>query len=432
MADTEVGRQQFRLSAVRRFTAVTPAERDRRVADEEIVHEVWLSRPRLEKRLTDEVSAQVPRVDHVRLGGVNADQGVLVELEFVLKEGEYLADLPDLSPAVITSVAEVLESGLGTKVAVSASPEPPTIEDTEAESETPWSQIAPVLAAVATGVGVIGFVTFIGGAVVWARLNAAGFPAAPALGVVPSQDLLVIGAETLVPQIVAALVVVLLLTLTYTAVSVLTRKLHPPSSGWMQSQARRARSGESSAAMFWFIAIALVVMLLAFSDDLDTSQFGIALGIIVACAALAAVIGSRTRRFLYLAASTFVLVGLFEGYIAYSRESSDEQVRGAAIIRENKKAVSGLFVAEGSDRLWLARVSERAGNEIDDARSRLIGIDKDQITDVAVADRKPISPALTQARSLAKELCELQPKVMPPAGGAVENCSTAAPGLSQP
>ena len=95
-------------------------------------------------------------------------------------------------------------------------------------------------------------------------------------------------------------------------------------------------------------------------------------------------------------------------------------MRGAAIIRDKKKPVAGLFVAEGSGRVYLARVNlvdEGAcrsahgrgdGCRIVDDSSRLVGIAKDQVSDIALGDPKPPWKALQQARHLARELCDLQ------------------------
>ena len=41
-------------------------------------------------------------------------------------------------------------------------------------------------------------------------------------------------------------------------------------------------------------------------------------------------------------------MGVFLSFTAYWREGNANAVRGAAIIRENKKAFAGLFVAEGA------------------------------------------------------------------------------------
>jgi hypothetical protein len=409
------------------------------VTDEELVHGLWTGRPRLETLLLTTVREQLDGVQHVALEGVNATGGVLVELRFDVDAQTETDAIGDLSAAVIKAVSALLEEQLGTPIAVSASPEPASVEpagaDADADaSSTAWTQIAPVLAAVGTGVGVIGFVTFVGGAVVWARLGAAGFPAAPALGVFPSQDLLVIGAETLVPQVLVAVVVVLALAFAYTVVRLIAHFFLKDFSGLMRSKEAALIAGEAGGvAMFVFVSIALLITLLAFYDDVGPEDFGVAVIVAGLCALVAAIVASRTRRFLYLAAMTFVLVGVFQGFLAYSRESSDERVRGAALIRDHRKAIAGFFVAEGSDRVYLARVDmAEGGGGINDRRSRLVGVAKGDVTDVAIGDRKPVAEALDQARSLAKELCELEPRVSPQAGTTVENCRTAPPGVKQP
>jgi hypothetical protein len=131
-------------------------------------------------------------------------------------------------------------------------------------------------------------------------------------------------------------------------------------------------------------------------------------------------VGSLTRRFAYLATTTFLLVAVFLSFTAYWREGNVNEVRGAAIIRENKKPIPGLFVAEGSGRVYIARVSlvdkdacKKAGGGVDgceiiDHRSRLVGISKDEVSDIALGDPKPPWRALEQAQHLKRELCNLQ------------------------
>jgi hypothetical protein len=50
----------------------------------------------------------------------------------------------------------------------------------------------------------------------------------------------------------------------------------------------------------------------------------------------------------------------------------------------------------------------RKDGTIEHVSSRLIGIAKSDVTDIAIADRKEPKQAAEQARQLAKELCELQ------------------------
>src|SRR3954468_9297828 len=258
MGHPEAPLQRYKLSAVRRPGGAFTSVRERRVTDEEIVHELWTRQPKLEQQLSTRVSGAVGAPVAVKLTAIDDSAGVLCQFEVSPPEVKAGRALPDLSPAVIAAVSAVLETGLGGPVAVSASPEPPKIEEPpESKETTAWNQVAPVLAFIAAGIGVIGFVTFVGGAVVWARLNAAGFPAAPALGVFPSQDLLVIGAETLVPQVIVALVVVVALAVVYAVVRGITHIVNKELSGRIRSKEAALLAGEAGwVGMFVFLMLA--------------------------------------------------------------------------------------------------------------------------------------------------------------------------------
>jgi hypothetical protein len=350
----------------------------------------------------------------------------------------------------MAGVAGALKEAYGQPVAVSAVPEAMgAAVPTTADSTTGWDRLAPLLGAIVTGVGVIGFVTFIGGVTVYARLRAAGFPAAPALGIFPSQDLVVIGAQTLVPEALWALAFVVALGFLYALVR--RRKRVSDEEAlleghwirvWFRKRLRkvgqvlrraRNRVNDEEAAlltghvtpfatigMFCFVVLALSLSIVPFWFELDNAHRLYAGGLVLVAALLAATVGSVTRRFLYLATTTFLLAAVFLSFTAYWREGHANEVRGAAIIRENKTPVVGLFVAEGSGRVYLARVNlmdepacQKAGGgiagcEIVDYDSRLVGISKDEVTDIALGDPKAPWKALLQARHLARELCDLQ------------------------
>jgi hypothetical protein len=79
----------------------------------------------------------------------------------------------------------------------------------ETAAQNPFlNALLPVLTAVGTGIGAIGFVIFFGGFIVWARFHAAGLPANEAVAQVPRNDLVVTGASFLVPALLAALAAV--------------------------------------------------------------------------------------------------------------------------------------------------------------------------------------------------------------------------------
>jgi hypothetical protein len=54
--------------------------------------------------------------------------------------------------------------------------------------------------------------------------------------------------------------------------------------------------------------------------------------------------------------------------------------------------------------------------------SRIVGIDKAQVTDLAIAGAHPVREALADADGLARKLCALQPKL--PAKQRIEDCVT--------
>ncbi|HEU5142444.1 MAG TPA: hypothetical protein VFU04_04720 [Solirubrobacterales bacterium] len=78
--------------------------------------------------------------------------------------------------------------------------------------------LLPVLTVVGTGIGVIGFVIFFGGFIVWTRFDAAGLPANEAVAKVPRNELVATGASFLVPALLAALAAVAVAVVLWDAV----------------------------------------------------------------------------------------------------------------------------------------------------------------------------------------------------------------------
>jgi hypothetical protein len=409
-----------------------------RVYDEELVDALWTRREQVQEGLVEATNALLPdlRIDSVSLEGVAPANSVVVRLVFAVSlEAASAAATADLSAALIVVVSETLGISLGGPVAVSAFPEPPAAAVARAgAAATPLGRLTPLLAAVGSGIGVIGFVTFMGGTIVWARVRAAGLPAAPTLGVFPKQDLLVIGAETLVPMFLTALLGVAILAIGYAIVRALLIRYGPHGHRLLNHELRY-RAGEetrlATVGMFLFVLLALAVPLVGAYDNLSLKEAIAASAGVLVGAMVAAAVASSTRRFVYLATTTFVLSAIFLGFLAYWRAGHEELIRGAAIIRDNKKAVTGIYVAEGSGRVYLALLN-LDGGKIDKSKSRLVGIAKSQVTDIAIADRKTPQGALDQATAMAKDLCEEQPKLVPATGGQIENCATAPPGDRQP
>lgn len=82
----------------------------------------------------------------------------------------------------------------------------PSQAEVDTTPQSPFMNILiPVLTAIGTGIGVLGFVIFFGGFILWTRFEAAGLPGNEAVAQVPRSDLVATGASFLVPAILAAL-----------------------------------------------------------------------------------------------------------------------------------------------------------------------------------------------------------------------------------
>lgn len=69
----------------------------------------------------------------------------------------------------------------------------------------PWGAVGPLLAALGTSAGLIGFVVFFGGGVLWTQADAEGLPANEVVALVPRTVLLSVGAHFLVAALMPAL-----------------------------------------------------------------------------------------------------------------------------------------------------------------------------------------------------------------------------------
>jgi hypothetical protein len=68
------------------------------------------------------------------------------------------------------------------------------------------TRLLAVVGVIASSIGVVGFVTVVGGMVVWIRFQALHLPADTVVAAIPRTDLIVIGLSTLIPFIVLGLV----------------------------------------------------------------------------------------------------------------------------------------------------------------------------------------------------------------------------------
>jgi hypothetical protein len=339
------------------------------------------------------------------------------EIEVVIAEA-----LEQASPARLVVAAELDEESAAALAGVE--------EAGSKAGSASWERIAPILAVVATGIGVIGFATFVGGAIEWARFHATGLPQEEALSIVPTADLTVIGARILVPAILYGL----LASAVYLIATIVSgrreERIPDPS-----KRTKVEQHGNAVRALF-LVAVVVGGEFLAFFTTLTTLgalQFVAFFGIGALMAALVFSVGWVTSSFVYLAATVFLALSLFLGGVSYVRAFSTPELRGAAIVRNNERAIIGFFVAENGSRVYLARLDpdSLAEGEIERSTARLIGIQKDQITDIEVGPPSAPQEALAQAHAMADELCGLETAAAPPIpkhDHSVRECWDSRPG----
>jgi hypothetical protein len=259
------------------------------------------------------------------------------------------------------------------------------------QGQAPWQQTGPVLAAIAGGIGVIGFVTFVGGAIEYARLRTAGLPAEEAIAVVPTANLIAIGAKTLVPAVIFAL---------SAAALVFVWRLSLDDAG-LSEDARRERLDKGAVAL---AALFAVTEAIAFFLDVSSGFRVIAtvIGLGLLTTGLVYFVAKRTRaHFFWVALTTFLAAGVFVASLAYARTRDTLHVRPAALIRGGD-ATTGFFIAETSSQIYLGRTL------IGQDKPRILVLPKDEISDVALGPLLSPTDAYLRAQALARELCRMQ------------------------
>jgi hypothetical protein len=83
------------------------------------------------------------------------------------------------------------------------------------EESSPTDVVLRVLGAIGTGIGILGFVTFFGGAILWVRADKAELPATEAVAAIPRNVLISTGAQFLFPALLYAVGLVTLVFLVY-------------------------------------------------------------------------------------------------------------------------------------------------------------------------------------------------------------------------
>jgi hypothetical protein len=277
-------------------------------------------------------------------------------------------------------------------------------------NSTPFSIALQILGASA---GLLALVTFVGGALLWVRFDALDLAADQAVARLPSELLVVIGAHALgMPVVIAAAVALFL---------ILIAPLEP------DGKVRKR-------FWIWFVAFGVVgsvVSLKFLTDEFNGVELlTLALGLCLGGLAIVVVAHQqdRVRNLGWVAFAAFSLCGAL---LTVLRTVSDPLMEPAALLlADGERGVSGFYVGETSDRLFIAPLpgTGDAGDPFADAPiDRVVSISRDKITRLAI--REPVGidndkEGREQAQTL---LADLQQTALPTGKREVERVTTLSP-----
>jgi hypothetical protein len=354
------------------------------------------------------------------------------------------------------------------------------------------SLVLQVAAAVATGIGILGFVVFFGGAILWVRFDQAGLPANDAVAVVSKPVLLTTGASFLAPVLLLALGAVAALLGLNLALDTLRAyresqldddpvalqraadtkraearqwlasagEVRAVREAWANLPASGGNSGDDdqtqlaarevellrsaaesereaselarqAAAAFatvktassveeltvekrrlvtgiFLAAVAVAELVFIAGQQALAVSLGTTLALIalaLATAIFSWFVFRKTQELLWLGVAVFISVGIFAGAATYARTVKDPKIEAVALLRNSEHSaipVTGFFVAETSDRVYVGTHADTAGL----GGSKLLVLASEDVTDIAVSELLSPDEAASRSVELALELCE--------------------------
>lgn len=258
--------------------------------------------------------------------------------------------------------------------------------------------LVTVLAAVATAIGTLGWVAFIGGAILWISFSRADLPAAEAIAKVPTPVLVATGAEFVVWAFLAALVTVSVL---YVFDEPLQRLITASNAGASEPILR----GLLPAMLVAGTAIGF-----AFLVDLGYGHVPWPWGVLAVCLAAvgAGVVGAllfrnTQARFPVIGLFALVAIPLVMAIATYYRAQAAPRVEPVALLRGDGTPFVGFFIAETSDRVYVGTFDEQTrapcapargvcGGQSDEVTipARLLSLPRNDVVNLTVGPRMPL------------------------------------------
>jgi uncharacterized membrane protein YhiD involved in acid resistance len=315
------------------------------------------------------------------------------------------------------------------------------------------SNIVTVLAAVATAIGTLGWVTFIGGAILWISFSQANLPAAEAIAKVPTSVLVATGAEFIAFAFVAALATIVILYFFDDRVqrleiqrqikqkdrlarelreekereADLARVAQQAADSQAHKELERARESvkdvneslvAASASLTEQILRGLLpaallagtAIIAAFLVDLGYGHIpfrGIVVVCVVAIAAgiVGAILYRTTARFSVMGLVALITVPLVMAVATYYRAGSAPRVEPVALLRTDGSPFVGFFIAETPDRVFVGTFEEETPDPCELLRrhhcesdigqtkvpARLLSLPASDVQNLTVGPRVPLN-----------------------------------------
>ena len=271
---------------------------------------------------------------------------------------------------------------------------------TDGEKKRTGPDLVTVLAAVATAIGTLGWVAFIGGAILWISFSQANLPAAEAVARVPTGVMVATGAEFVVWAVLAALVTVVAL---YIFDEPLQRLITASEPGVSEPILR---------GLLPALLVAGTAIGFAFLVDLGYGNVPWPWGVLAVClaAAGAGVVGALLFR---NAGARFAVIGLFAlvavplvmAIATYYRAEAAPRVEPVALLSADGTPFVGFFIAETTDRVYVGTFDEKAPDPCDLLRgrgacggtvqqvtvpARLLSLPRNDVLNLTVGPRTPL------------------------------------------
>ncbi|MGO9750720.1 MAG: hypothetical protein ACLP8S_04500 [Solirubrobacteraceae bacterium] len=279
-----------------------------------------------------------------------------------------------------------------------------------------------IAVTVAAGIGVLGFLVLVGGAVFWQRFSSVGLPSDEAVADLSRSQLLVMGIRQVFPfLIVLAVEVLVLYEVEAAARGTLTR-------GPLRRFSQYARREDTPDHKTWVLIVRTVLtvgaVMLAVGVHASLAARNTVLSVLV-IAAVAAVLGVATillagrSTFPRFLSAALMATGIFALASSASRTAAVPEVRPAAFVIDGKP-IGGLYISASGDEVYVGEVCEdgphsEIGNP---GTGLLLDFPRKDVTAILIGNNAPLNTTINREGQLLQSLVNL--------GDAAQSAVTAA------